>query len=263
MKKTVINLVIISLLFACNNQSKEKKITKHETEQATIAKIEDSKIARKNYAIVMKWATTDKKLVEDNLIEISNEMNELWKNDDVENAYYNSNSKVDKFEYFPNICYFLKAKSIEAAKKILNNTLIVKKGIAKYTIYPVGNKWFGRNTDAISKKGMTNSYVSIWSIQKDIDQNKDSEIIEEQAAAITNLFNEGTIENVYWEFSGEPNTKKRRTNEIADFVFFVNVESEEEAKIINNNLPFIKNGLASYKLLPVGVFWLGEYENLK
>ncbi len=66
-----------------------------------------------NFAVVWNWTTTDKQLVTDNAPTISKELNNLWKNGVVENAYYDANSKVNKFEHFPNITFFLRAKSLK------------------------------------------------------------------------------------------------------------------------------------------------------
>lgn len=262
MKKVSLIVVIAVLIFACNNQLKEKE-TSTETNQKTTTEKEDNKFGRNNYAIIWEWTTTDKKLVEDNYKTIIEELLNLWENDIIENTYFNPDAKINKFEYYPNISVFLKAKSINEAEKILNNLTLAKKGIAQYKIYPVGSKWLGRNTDKISEKGITKSYVAIWSTQKDIDQIKDAELIQEQAGKIMDLYEDGTIENVYWELSGEPDALKRRQNEIADFVFFVNASTQQDAKKICDNLPLTQQNFTKYKLLPVGVFWWGNYKDNK
>lgn len=254
MKRTVIYLALATMIFSCKDTPKKEVKTTKKKE----ATVKVDKIGLNNYAIVWKWATKDKKLVEDNLVAISNEINKLEKNGQIEIAYYNPDAKVNKFENFPNISYFLKANSKEDAQKVLNNLSIVKKGIATYTIYPVGTKWFGRKAEVINQKGITNSYVTVWKSTKNIDTEENQELTQEQAKKITKLYNEGTIENVFWELSGEPNEEKRRANEINDFVFFVNANTEEEAKKICDNLPFTKKGVATYKMYEVGAFWFGN-----
>ena len=255
--KKILLLASIALMFSCNNPKKEKKEV---VETKTETKVEDSAYGTRNFAIVWKWTTRDKQLVTDNANNISNELTNLWKKGVVENTYYDGNAKIDKFEHFPNITFFLKTKSIENAEKVLNNLTIVKKGIAKYTIYPVGNKWLDRNTDKIDKNGVTNSYVAVWNTVTEYDNSKAKELIKEsvkeQSDAILKLWEEGTVENAYFDIEG---TTKHNLK--TDFVFFINTKTEKEAKEICDNLPFARKHLASYKLLPVGVFWMGEYKD--
>ena len=258
MKKITV-FVAVLLLLACNNKTKENK-TSTEIKTKNSSEKQDSEFGIFNYAIVWEWTTTDKQLVNNNTVKISNELTELWKKGAVENVYYNSDAKVDKLDYFPNISFFLKAKSKVEAEKILNNLTVVKKGIANYTIYPVGVKWLGRKSEKIKIKGITNSYVSVWNTVTKDNQVDSEEIIEKyvksQSDATLRLWNEGTIENVYFDIEGT-----QSSNNITDFVFFVNANSENEAKKICDELPFAKNKLASYKLLSVGIFWLGEFQN--
>ena len=85
-------------------------------------------------------------------------------------------------------------------------------------------------------------------------------MIQTQANSIKSLYQQGSIENVYWELSGEEDAYKRRNNNITDFVFFINSDSKDEARALCDSLPFTAEGLVSYDLIPVGVFWLGNYE---
>ncbi|RLD53562.1 MAG: hypothetical protein DRJ01_19215 [Bacteroidetes bacterium] len=255
--KKIILLASIALIFSCNNQKKEKKEI---TETKTETKVENSVYGTQNYAVVWKWTTTDKQLITDNAPTISQELNNLWKNGVVENAYYDANSKVDKFEHFPNITFFLRAKSLEKAKSILNNLTIVKKGIAEHTIYPVGTLWLGRNADKVNNYGNAQTYVAVWNTVTEYDNSKAKELIEktaqEQNDAMLKLWKEGTVENAYFDIEG---TVKH--NQKTDFVFFINAKTEKEARVICDNLPFSKKHLASYQLLPVGTHWLGKHKN--
>ena len=124
--KRILLLTAIALTFSCKNDLKEKKEIE-ENKKETVSKNEDSKIGRQNYAVVWKWATTNKQLIEDNIVTISSETNNLWKEDVITDAYYNADAKIDKLEYFPNISFFVKSKSYEEAETILNKLLIVKK----------------------------------------------------------------------------------------------------------------------------------------
>lgn len=244
-----ITLLSVLLIFmACNNQSKDNKVT-NKIKQENSEK-EDTKFGRNNYAIVWKWTTTDKQLVDDNTPLISNELTQLWKDGIVETAYYDSDAEIDKFENYPNISFFLKTKSYESAELILNNLTIVKKGIAVYSIYPVGLKWLGRNDKIIKEKGIvTKSYVAVWTTNKNAKPNDN--VVKDQSDTILRLWNEAKIENVYFDIEGT-----QKANNKTDFVFFVNANTEEEAKKICDKLPFVKEKRASYELHSVGVFWL-------
>ena len=127
--------------------------------------------------------------------------------------------------------------------------------MADYKIYPVGTKWLGRATEAIYKKGVTGSFVAVWTTPKKIDPDTDSEVIANQADAIMKLYKEGVVENVYFDVEGT-----QTTNDITDFVFFINASTKTQAEKICDNLPFSLKKKATYKLQDVGVFWLGEHQ---
>ena len=254
MKKIMLFVVAI-LVLSCNNQPKEK-VESSEINPASTSVKEDQELVRNNYAVVWNWTTTDKQLVTDNAPAISKELTKLWKDKIVENAYFDSDGEFEKFESFPNISFFLKAKSVAETESILNELTVVKKGIAKYTIYPVGTKWLGRNSEVIVKKGMvTKAYVAVWNTITKHDNADAKELIKknakDQSDAILKLWNDGIVENVYFDIEGTSNL-----NSTTDFVFFVNADSEAEAKKICDDLPFAKKHLSSYKISPVGVYWL-------
>lgn len=184
----------------------------------------------------------------------------MWRNGEIENAYYNTDSEISSVENLPNICYFLKAESYKSARERLNELAVVKNGIANFSVFPVGSKWFGRNADAIQDKGLTKSYVSVWKTLTDINVDEYRDLIDAQATSIKNLYQSGDIENVYWEMSREEDAYKRRTNNISDFVFFINTNNKEDAKALCDSIGFIQAELMSYEVIPVGVFWLGEYQ---
>ena len=254
--KNLIFLTMMAMLFACNDQSNDEK-TSNETDQQNTSELDESKIGRKNFAIVWKWKTRDLQLMEDNLGAVGFEMNDLWEDDIIENLYFNKETGKEN-EYFPNISSFLKAHTLEDAQNILNNSILVKKEMAEYKIYPVGAKWLGRKLEAIKERGATKSYVAVWKNEKELHQTNDSKIIDKQSAAIMELWNKGAVENVYFDVAGT-----LEANDVTDFVFFVNANSENEAREICDNLPFAKENIASYKLALVGVFWLGQHEDNK
>ncbi|WP_420601597.1 hypothetical protein [Flagellimonas sp.] len=251
-RKVLIAACILAITFSCKEKSKENAKL-NEVEQQQEVETHDSDIGKQNYAIVWKWATDNKQLVEENLVVISDEINKLWKEGVVIDAYYDSNATIDKFEYFPNVFFFLKAKSETEAENILNDLTLVQKEIASYKIHPVGLKWLGRDHDKILEKGLTNSYVAVWT--SDNWENTTDDLTKSQADAILALWNDATIENVYFDIEGT-----QKMNDKTDFVFFINVNTEKEAKEICNNLPFVKENIANYEIYPVGVFWLGDFE---
>lgn len=252
LKKAITLIFTLTVILSCKEKAKESskpdEVMEHQEVESTAPKI-----GRQYYAIAWKWATDNKQLVEENLVVIADEVNQLWKEDIVVDAYYDSNATIDKFEYFPNVFFFLKAKSEEEASTILNKLTLVKKGIASYKIYPVGLKWMGRDHDQIRERGITNSYAAVWT--SDNWENTTDSVTKSQADAILDLWNDGSIENIYFDIEGT-----QKANDKTDFVFFINVNTEKEAQELCENLPFAKKKIASFELYPVGVFWLGNYE---
>ena len=88
--------------------------------------------------MVFNWATKYENLVMENSMLQSDELRRLWEDGVVENIYYDAEAQRDRFFYFPNITFTLKAADVKEAKTILDNLVVVKKGIATYTTYPVG-----------------------------------------------------------------------------------------------------------------------------
>lgn len=250
MKHAFLFLATSLFIFSCGNNTKEANNETRSKTVETISTTETSKIGRNNYAVVWNWTTTDVQLVTENVATISEELTALWKEDVVENAYYNSDAKVDKLSYFPNISFFIKAASYESAEVILNKLSVVKKGIALYNIYPVGNLWLDRKFKTIHENGMTKSYVTIWSTNKKPEDG----LTKSQNDKILALWNIGKIENVYFDIEGT-----QKANNKTDFVFYANANTEEEARAICESLPFYKENIATYKLHEVGVFWMGKY----
>ena len=255
MKRILILLSIFSITIACKQKAadiEDKPIVKEE--QITSDIKQNSKIGRNNYAIVWKWKTSDIKLVEDNLVKVADEVNSIWKEDIIADAYYNSDSKIDKLAYFPNISFILKARSYEQAEEELNKLSLVTEGIASYTIYPVGTKWLGRDANKINSKGITFSYAAVWSTKN--PEKASDDLTKSQSDAILKLWNEGTIENVYFDIQW-----LQEKNNTTDFIFYINANTAEKAKSICEQLPFAKNDIAEFKLYSVGVFWLGDNKN--
>lgn len=234
------------LVLSCGQKTKKDTSPTSEVEKTTN---NDSKIGRQNFAVIWNWTSTDVQLVTDNSVAISEELTNLWKEGIVENAYYNSDAKVDKLSHFPNISFFIKAESYKAAELLLNRLTVVKKGIAVYQIFPVGNLWLDRKYKTIHENGMTKSYVAIWQTE-----NKPTDdLTKVQNDKVLELWNSGKIENVYFDIEGT-----QRANNKTDFVFYANTNTEEEARALCESLPFFKEKIATYKIHEVGVFWLGK-----
>ena len=182
------------LFISCSNNPKEKKQPQETNSENLEVSKSNEKFGRTNYAVVTKWATTDVNLVSEKSPIISKELNDLWEKDIVENAYYDSEATEDKFAHFPNIFFFLKAKSDDEAESILNNLTIVKEGIITYELNPVGLLWYGRDSEIINKKGITKSFAAVWNTN---DKSKiTDDLLLEQSKQINELWNNGELENV-------------------------------------------------------------------
>ncbi|MEO1261751.1 MAG: hypothetical protein AAFZ15_23305 [Bacteroidota bacterium] len=251
MSKIVLISIISFLFLSCQKQSPKEKSPTNSIQQTTKGDGQ-SKIGQTNFAVIWTWTTTKPDLVTYHLPTIADELSNLWKNDVIENAYFDAEAKDDKLGHFANVAFFLKAPSTTEARLILNELTVVKQGIATYTLHPVGLLWLDRKTDIINEKGMTKSYVAVWKTQN--NQPADS-ILKLQSEQITELWNAGIIENVYFDIEGI-----QKANDKSDFVFFVNANTTEEAKSICNALPFHQENIATYDIYQAGVFWMGKHE---
>lgn len=244
-------LLVLLLIVGCK-QNEKKQVMPDERDDEDITLSERKPFVKKeNYAVVFNWSTKDEKLVMENSMLQADQLRALWEQGIVENVYYDAQAQYDKFSYFPNITFTLKAESALAASGILDDLVVVKKGIATYKTFPVGTLWLKRNIEAIKSRGGTKSYVAVWNT----DYKPEETMIKGQNQVIMELWNAGKIENVYFDIEGT-----QMENDKTDFVFFVNAKTEEEAKEIIDPLPFVRNAVASYKLYPVGVFWMGTKE---
>ncbi len=238
--KKILTLILSVALIGCSDNAKN-----------------ESSYALNNYAVVWSWKTQDKALVDDNILNQSKQLTNLWNEGKIENAYFETEPKADSFEDYPGISFFVKAHSMKEAKEILDKLIFVQHNISTYSIHQVGPKWLGRKADVIKRKGITKSWVSVWSTRVDHNSKMSMAEVEEhakaQADAITQFYKAGVIENVYFDIEG---TQKQ--NEVTDFVMFVNADTETEARQILDNLPFTKKNIAHYQLFSTGVFWMGE-----
>lgn len=254
MVKTIPLFFFSFFLFGCGNQDKADASQEPATETEILSKIDRPDIGGTNYAVIWSWSTDDTQLVYDNSVIVANELTELWKKGVVENAYYDTESKADRLEYFPNIAFFMIAQSEDEAERILDALTIVNKGIATYALHPVGQLWLGRNDDMIQKIGIKKSFATIWTTN--VGTNPSLELVKEQNDRMLELWKSGLVENVYFDFEGT-HTKNDKT----DFVFFVNADSEAQARSICDALPFSIEELTTYRIHEAGVFWMGLYQN--
>lgn len=246
-------LIMISVMLISCSENAPKETAKEEN----IATEKAVEYGKQNYAVVWKWKTKDKELVDANVVEQANQLNELWKEGIIENVYFETEPNSDSFDNYPGVSFFIKATTEDNAKMILNEMIFVQKGISKYKLHAVGTKWLDRKETANQSGNKT--WVSVWSTGVDHNSNASKKEVEENAQAQTDaileLWNEGVIETVYFDIEGTQNR-----NDVTDFVMFVNAETESEAHEILNNLPFYKKNIAHYQLFSVGVFWMGVYE---
>ncbi len=118
---------------------------------------------------------------------------------------------------------------------------------------------FSITVQAEEQKDFPNNYAVVWSLEKSDEKKKLlTDNLADQASAILALWKSGRIENVYMnnEDSGES-----EENEKSNFIFFIKAENEGEADEVLAELPFVKLGVASYKLHKVGLLWLKQYED--
>ncbi|MDE5424154.1 hypothetical protein L3073_18220 [Ancylomarina sp. DW003] len=239
-------LSICLLLFSCNNPTKQKMKEKDNANE------EQTTLKKNNYAVVWDWITADKELVVKNATIFNKELLDLWKNEDIENVYFDTEAKVENDMQFPSISFFVKAQDEKEAKKILDDLSIVKKKIASYKLHPVGMLWLEKKQDSSLKNVSQKSYVTIWRTKR---KNITTEITKAQNDSVLALWNSRVIENIYFNAEGISHE-----NEKSDFVFYVKADNIDAAKAICENLPFFKQNIADYKIFQAGVFWLGKYD---
>mgnify|MGYP003572604832 FL=1 len=81
--------------------------------------------------------------------------------------------------------------------------------------------------------------------------------IQEQAAALVNLWQKGVVENIYLNRE----TDKPENNRNANIVFFIKAKNKDEANEILKQLPFVQHDVINFELYPVGVLWLKQIKD--
>jgi hypothetical protein len=99
--------------------------------------------SRNTYAVVWTIDTDDNELFHSTIGDHSAKVLQLWRDGIVENVYIDSENKHGVLSKGDpaRVMFFIKSDTDLEAKKILNETPLVKKKIAKYTLYPVGSLW--------------------------------------------------------------------------------------------------------------------------
>ena len=245
MKKIVFYIFSLLLLLACSEQKNDESTNENSTLNSS-PKME-------TFAVVWKGKTKEKKRILEHINEQHEQTKKLWEDGVIENVYFDKDGTFTDGETFPSISFFIKSKNIEDARNTLNQMAVMKYNIANYTLFPVGIKWLGRNAEALklSKSTSNKVFVVVW--ETIVESKPNDKDIQIQANQTLELWNKGIIENVYFDVEGVSTKKSGKT----ELVYFINSKSENEAKSILDNLQFVKQGIANYKLLDVGMFWMG------
>lgn len=245
-----IALFVCSLtLLGCSSEPAQQS-PDHSSSSTSEVTEDTPKTGRITYAVIWHWTTSDVGEVEENSPVVSKQLAKLWNEDIIENAYFGNDPKTNKLANFPSISFFLKAHSEHEAKGLLDKLTIVRKGLAAYTLYPVGGLWLDRKGEIINEKGITPSYATVWST---VEKPSEAQTVAQHDHTI-DLWKKGRIENVYFDIEGT-----QEDNNKTDFVFFANADTEEEAHALCKSFPFYQEHIATYELFPAGIFWMGKH----
>lgn len=80
-----------------------------------------------------------------------------------------------------------------------------------------------------------------------------------QTNQLLDLWKKGVVENVYLNINSEFTDGETFPN----VVFFINAENKEQAKNTLDGLIFVKNGISTYNIYPVGKLWLPKHEDFQ
>lgn len=240
--KILIFFIPILLFLGCSEQPKEDFLNKKETPKYNV----------ETFAVVWETVSMQKEKIIKHLPAQQQQLQKLWDEGTAENVYLKTDEKFGENDTFPNIMFFLKAKNREAAEELLNEMEFVKNKLAIYNLYPVGVLWLTRNDKTLEKiQQSKKTFAVIWSSTSN-DKLSDDDI-RLQSEGFTKLWDEGYIENAYFDIVGASTGKKDRPT----VVNFVNAQSTDEVHKILSELHFVKNERSTYMLFDVGVLWLG------
>lgn len=242
--RTILTVIIFSMIafIGCDNQSSSSQ----ETDGST-----SKNIGLNNFVVVWQILTDDHEYVMKYLPKQAKEFDDLFEKGTIENAYLNN------FEYvelnndaaLATVVFIIKAKSLVAAQGLIDQMSFVRNKVATYNLYPVGASWLGRK--AIANENLTFSFATIWFNVSDEETTKT--FTERQTVEVLDLWREGVIENAYFAADNAFEQK----DAIPGMMFFVNADTEEEAREICDSFIFSKEGIATYTMHPVGTFWQG------
>lgn len=242
-------------LFSCSENTADTSTP--ETEKEDVAQEESThKVSHptKNFAVVWNWKTDEQFLVDSVKVEQTSQLIALWEEGVVRDVYYDKEGRFDKMNNNPNISFFIKAVDIDEAKSVLDEMVMVKANISEYTIYEVGSKWLGESKES---NKYNNNFVAVWNTVTKFDNPESADLIRDnaksQSDAVVELWENGYVENIYFDIKGINDL-----DDVTDFVMFVRADTEEDARELLDKLPFKEKQIASYILVPVGTFWLGE-----
>lgn len=146
MKKHLTTILVLNLmiLVSCKNKTENKTVEPELQAQEELVTDE----ALKTYAVIPSLITEDAQKFSDNISEQASQLNELWEEGTVENIYYNVDGQTVNNQIIPSIAYFIRAKDIDDARDILDQTIFRSKNIGTFELKPVGNFLFGQSEKA-------------------------------------------------------------------------------------------------------------------
>ncbi len=249
MKKIFTSLLMVNMLFLVGCKNKAETVEPELQPQTESVSNE----AINTYAVIPSLITENPQKFNDNITEQASQLNKLWEEGTVENMYYNVDGQTVDGQIIPTIAYFIRATDIDKARNILDEMVFRTKNIGTFELIPVGNFLFGKSEKAgdvrLKKK---NSYVVVWDLSKPYNE-VDPQIIQDQFDADFKLYEEGVLENAYKNSPYDESIKNFT-------LYFMNADSEEEAKKILNEMPFVQLNIASYKVIYVGHLMRGKVD---
>lgn len=134
--RKIVALIIVIALVSCDNQ---------ETKSQKETKATEDVVVLNNYAVVWDILTDDHDYVMNYLPEQGDELDDLFSNGTLENAYLNNYEFVElnNDAALASVMFFVKAESVIDAQSIIDKMSFVRNKVATYNIYPVGTFWLG------------------------------------------------------------------------------------------------------------------------
>ncbi|MFW5427508.1 MAG: hypothetical protein ACKE8R_09700 [Methylophagaceae bacterium] len=101
--------------------------------------------SRNSFAVVWTVDTEDSELYKHTIADQATKLLELWTNGVVENVYLDNKTPDEALTVKKGdrgkVVFFIKARTESDARKVLDEMPLVKKKVAKYTLFPVGVLW--------------------------------------------------------------------------------------------------------------------------